>query len=261
MRRRFRAKAAGEQVDPRWYETFFEDDWLELAVDHDEELTRREVGFLADKLCLERGDRVLDLACGHGRHAVELAAQGMRVTGLDISEPSLTVAREEAARRDVDLDLLHLDMRYLEAESEFEAIYNFCSAFGYFPEQAEDQRLLESVRHALAPGGTFLMDTMNEGWLVRNFEPRARRELANGSVLSEARSYDRSRQRSSATWNLTRADGSRSELRHSMRIYTCPELCGMLGRAGLTVDGIWGGADGSPHGIDRRRSIVRARRP
>jgi len=255
-----RSSEKAPEVDPRWYETFFGRDFLELAADHDEQLTRAEVAFLEDKLRLERGARVLDLACGHGRHAVELAARGFRMTGLDISEPSIAVARERAARRGVDLDLMQLDMRDLELDSQFSAAYNFCSAFGYFPREEEDQRLLERVRLALAPGGSFLIDTMNDQWLVRNFEPHARRKLANGTVLTEERSYNASTRRSSAIWTLRRTDGSRSELRHSMRIYSCPELCGMLGQAGLTVDGIWGGADGSKHGVDKRRSIVRARK-
>lgn len=248
------------QVDPRWYETFFEDDWLELAVDHDERLTRAEVDFLVERLGLEPGSRVLDLACGQGRHAVELAARGFRVTGADISQPALTVARERAAACGVEVELVRLDMRALDAVSEFSAVCNFATAFGYYPHEKEDLEVLRRVARSLASGGGFLIDTMNRQWLARNFEPRARRTLENGTVVVEERNYDASTSRSSATWTLTRSDGARSELRHSMRIYTCAELCGMLAEAGLEVDGVWGGVDGAEHSIDRRRLIVRARK-
>ena len=260
LSRKLRARNAPE-VDPHWYETFFEDDWLELAVNHDERLTRAEVDFLVGKLHLEPGARVLDLACGHGRHAIELADRGLRVTGADISEQALAVARQRATQRGVDVDLTRLDMRDLDADSEFSAVCNFASAFGYYPREEDDREVLRRVARCLVPGGHFLIETMNAQWLTRNFEPRGRRALENGTVVVEERSYDTTTSRSSATWTLTRTDGTRSEMRHSMRIYTCPELCGMLAEAGLAVDGIWGGVDGADHGIDRRRLIVRARKP
>ncbi|MGI8946027.1 MAG: SAM-dependent methyltransferase [Thermoleophilaceae bacterium] len=249
------------EVDPRWYETFFEGDWLTLAVDHDAELTLAEVRFILEKLEPPAGGRVLDLACGHGRHAIELAAEGFRVTGLDISEPALAVARKHAAARGAELELLALDMRELDREGAFDAVYNVSSAFGYHPDEQEDLAVLEGVARALVPGGRFLIDTMNGLWLARNFEPRARRKLNDGTVVSEQRHFDAVAGRSSATWRLRRPDGSTNELQHSMRIYTCPELHSLLRQAGLEPDGVWGGVDGSPYGLDRRRMIVRARRP
>lgn len=64
------------EADPRWYETFFDRDWLTIAAGLHEQATRGEVDFLAEQLELEPGARVLDLACGKGRHAVELARAG-----------------------------------------------------------------------------------------------------------------------------------------------------------------------------------------
>jgi 2-polyprenyl-3-methyl-5-hydroxy-6-metoxy-1,4-benzoquinol methylase len=258
--RRLKARRPPE-VEPHWYETFFEEAWVELAVGHDEELTRAEVDFIVDRLHLQPGARVLDLACGHGRHATELAGRGFRVTGADISQSVLNVARERAGARGLDARWLALDMRDLDARSEFDGVFNFASAFGYYPREEDDRQVLERVARSLVPGGRFLMETMNAQWLLRNFTPRAERTLESGTHVLEERSYDKETSRSSATWILTRPDGSKSEMRHSMRVYTSPELCGMLGDAGLGVDGIWGGVDGSEHTVDRRRLLIRARKP
>jgi 2-polyprenyl-3-methyl-5-hydroxy-6-metoxy-1,4-benzoquinol methylase len=262
VRRSRRLKARRPpQVDPHWYETFFEGDWLELAVGHDEHLTRVEVDFFVRQLGLNPGARILDLACGHGRHATELASRGFQVTGADISRPALEIARRRASEIGVAVEWLALDMRDLHVTSEFDAVCNFASAFGYYPREEDDRQVLERVARSLVPGGGFLIETMNAQWLVRNFSPRDERTLETGTHVLEERSYDPATSRSSATWTLTRTDGSHSEMRHSMRVYTCPELCGMLGDVGLQVDGIWGGVDGKAHSVDRRRLVVRARKP
>ena len=249
------------EADPRWYETFFDRDWLAIAVGQDDEHNRAEVAFFVDRLGLEPRARVLDLACGHGRHAVELAARGFRVTGIDISEPSLAIARERAAERHAEIELAQLDMRELASESEYDAVLNLHSAFGYFPSGEEDLHVLERIACGLVRGGHFLIDTINGLWLARNFQPRGWRTLEDGTVMTEDRAYDPITGRSSAVWTLIRTDGSRSELRHSVRVYTCPELCRMLGQVGLEADGVWGGVDGSEYGLDARRLIVRARKP
>jgi SAM-dependent methyltransferase len=65
-----------EAVDPRWFEGFFGEDWLRIALTLDDERTERQIDFVVEKLDLEPGARILDLACGHGRHSVRLAERG-----------------------------------------------------------------------------------------------------------------------------------------------------------------------------------------
>ena len=248
-------------VDPQWYESFFGHEWLELAGQPDEQKNRADVDFLVDKLELDRGARVLDMACGQGRHALELAARGFRVTGLDISEPSLAVARDRAVARGVDVELVHLDMRSLAAEQEFDAVFNFHSSFGFFATEEEDLRVVERGARALRPGGRLLIDTISDLWLARHGQPRGWRTLEDETIVIEDREFDPGSRRSSAIWTLIRPDGSRSELRHSMRVYSCPELLRLLTQAGLEPDGVWGDADGSYYSIDSRRLIVLGRKP
>jgi SAM-dependent methyltransferase len=247
------------EVDPRWYEGFFGEDYLAVAP-RDPERTAREVDFVFEHLGLEPQARVLDLACGHGRHAVELARRGIHVTGLDLSEPSLAQAREAAAAAGVELELVHGDMRDLPWEGEFDAVLNLFTAFGYFAEQADDERVLVQVERALRPGGSFLLDVVSLYVLARDFRPRHWEELEDGRTMLHARDYDQLTGRSAVTWTFVDPGGERSELRHSLRIYTLPELGGMLERAGLPIAATWGGFDGEPYGFETRRLIVHARR-
>lgn len=250
-----------QPVDPRWYESFFGEDWLALATAVPEERTRAQVDFVLEALAPKPDAAVLDLACGHGRHAIELARRGYRVTGIDISQPSLVVARERAGAAGVEVLFTDSDMRRIPFQDYFDAVINMYTAFGYLESDAEDQKVLDAVARALVPGGAFLIDTINPGGLAKTFTPRSWEALADGTLLLEDRTFDAASGRSLATWTFIHPDGSRSSQAHTLRCYTLVELAAMLGRAGLAVERAWGDFDGSECGIASRRLIVLARKP
>lgn len=246
------------EADPRWYESFFDDDWLVIALGHDDQRTPEQVDAIVERLGLEPGARVLDVACGHGRHALRLAQRGLRVTGIDASESSLAHARLAAADAGVEIEYVQGDMRELPWADEFDAAINLYTAFGYFAEESEDERALQAVARALRPDGSFLIDTFNPTALVKGFRPQGWSDLADGRVLLESREYDVRTGRSNAVWTLVGDD--RRELRHSVRAYTYPELAAMLLRAGLEPVADWGGFDGAEFSIDTWRMQILARR-
>ena len=248
-------------IDPDWYEGFFDRDWLDaLAPDlAGGERTEREVAFVTEHLALEPGARILDLACGHGRHSLALARLGYAVTGVDLSEPSLARAHEASAAEGLEVRWVHSDMRELPFEAEFDAVVNLWSAFGYFPEQADDERVLATIARALRPGGAFLLEQINPLRLLRTFRERYWEELEGGGIMLEDRRYDIAAGRTEAFWTILRADGSRAELAHSLRLYTPAELFAMMERAGLHVAETWGSWDGDALELDSRRLIVLAR--
>ena len=242
-------------VDPRWYESFFEsDDWLEIATTRDPERTELEVRFLADRIPARA--RVLDLACGTGRVAIPLAGRGYAVSGLDISDRVLQVARHEAP----ELDLRRGDMRELPWDSgSFDAVVNIWTAFGYFPTQAEDERVLAEVARVLVPGGLFVIDTVNPAALARLFQPRSWSELENGTLFLERREYDLRTGRVQAHWSFV-DDRGRRDLSFDHRVYTIAEYGELFERAGLRVNDVYGGFDGSAASIDLMRAVIVAQR-
>jgi SAM-dependent methyltransferase len=165
------------EVDPRWYERFFEDDWLRVALATPEEAADKAVGFLDHHLGVDRGARILDLACGHGRHTIRLAKLGYRVTGVDLSATSLELARARAAEAGVDVDFRQGDMREIDFDAEFDAVVNLFTSFGYFDDEADDRRVLERVARSLKPGGVFVIDVISLLAIARSFQPRHWDEL------------------------------------------------------------------------------------
>ncbi len=246
---------AVDPVDPRWYESFFEgDDWLLLATTRDPERTELEVEFVASQI--PAGARVLDVPCGTGRIAVPLAGRGFLVSGLDISETVLAHARAAGP----ELDFRQGDMRELPwPDGSFDAVLNLWTAFGYFDSQEEDERVLAEVARVLAPGGVFVLDTVNQTALLRGFRPQAFEDL-DGTILLQEHAYDAIAGRSQARWTFLR-DGRRSELSFDHRVYTTPEYVAMLGRAGLQPSAFFGGFDGQELGWDTWRQIIVSGKP
>ena len=95
---------------------------------------------------------MLDLACGWGRIAVPLAQRGYRVTGIDLSETFVTMARESARAAGLDIDFRQGDMREIPFVGEFDAVIMMWTAFGVLESDEEDEKVLHAVARALRPG-------------------------------------------------------------------------------------------------------------
>jgi 2-polyprenyl-3-methyl-5-hydroxy-6-metoxy-1,4-benzoquinol methylase len=246
-------------VDPNWFDGFFEQEWLnEIALHLPDEGTQTQVDFVVERLGLDAGARVLDVACGHGRHSLELARRGFRVTGVDLSPRSLELARKAAKGESLDVEFVERDARELDFDAEFDAAINlFTSVIGYFEDDADTQKVLNAVARALVPGGSFLVDTVNAFALGRRYQEAMWEELESGGVMLHRGSFDLLKGRNEVTWTFIREDGSRSELTHSLRVYAPHELARMFDAAGLTVVGSWGGFDGQELGFDTWRLILR----
>ena len=249
------------EVPKDWYDGFFEDDWLdEIALHADDEWTDRQTSFLVEELELEPGERVLDLACGHGRVALPLAERGLEVTGVDLSPRSLELARAAAEGQGLHVAFVQSDMREIDFVGEFDAAYNVYTSFGYFEEDGENQRVLDAVARALRPGGRFLIDVINPTGLAVRFQSRMWDELDSGATFLQEHEFDVIGGRNKAVWTFLHPDGTRRELAHSLRVYAPWELVRMLRNAGLEVTGSWGNFDGDHLELSSRRLILRADR-
>jgi len=200
-------------VRPDWYEGFFEGHWLEeIALRIPKERTAEQVKFLVAKLGLDDGARVLDLACGHGLCALELARRGYRVTGLDLSPRSLQLAREAAESEGLHVEWVQADMRDIPADTLFDAIASVFTSFGFFREEDENQRVLDGVARALVPGGAFLIDVVNLLGLVRRYRDRGWEER-DGVFQLNQHEFDFLGGRNHGRWTFIRQTWDQSQTR------------------------------------------------
>jgi SAM-dependent methyltransferase len=250
--------------DKPWYDGFFERDyfdiWLGGPVDRvlPPQRTVAEVDFIQRTLGLAPGSRILDLCCGHGRHALLLAERGYSVTGVDFSDRALRLARRRARRAGSSVRWLKRDMRRIAFHEEFDAVTNVFTAFGYFEPDREDEEVLRRVTAALKPSGRFLIDHINREYLMRSHQAHRWRQASDGTLVVEDVSMDLLAGRSRIQWFAVTPDGSRRHGRVDFRVYTLREFVGMLERAGLCFRRVWGGFDGQEYSLDSRRMIVLA---
>jgi SAM-dependent methyltransferase len=248
--------------DEPWYESFFGQDYLDVyGYSFTQERAETESAFAIRTLGLSPGDEVLDLCCGQGRHAVEVAKHGCMVTALDLSEGYLLLAEEAAREAGVTLEAVHADMREIPFTDRYGAVINMFSSFGYLESEAEDARVLSAIRRALKPGGVALLDLLNRDWVIANYETEDSHTDADGTLYFEHRQLDLETSRNHVTFTVVAPDGTRREVGgHHIRLYTLREVRGMLEDAGLRYEGVHGGYEDEPYGIDTRRMIVIARR-
>ncbi|MDQ4149543.1 MAG: class I SAM-dependent methyltransferase [Actinomycetota bacterium] len=245
-----------------WYKSFFGQPWLDnFLLQIPPRHTAREVDGVIERLELTGGARVLDLACGYGRHSLELAGRGFRVTGLDLSEPSLAIARKKSEEAGVAVDFVHSDMREIPFVEEMDAVINMYSSFGFLETEAEDELVLAAVARCLKPGGRFLLDTSSALYLFRNYKPQVWVELADGTILLERQIYDVRSGRTETTWRFLSTSGEEHRLYFSMRAYTLPELVNMLRRAGMEPHAVFGSLDGEEYDLDSPRLVLVAAKP
>lgn len=246
--------------DTEWPVTFFDDEYLriyrpQLTADR----TSAEADFILAALDLAGGATVLDLACGHGRHAIEIARRGFRVTGVDLSERYLSLAAADAERAGVKVEWQARDMRALDFENAFEGAYSFFTSFGYYGED-ENEAVLARLARALMPGGRLLLDVMNRDRLLTEPPGRTWTQRTDGALLMEEVSLDPRTSRVTSRQTLIEpATGPRPVKEFTVRVFTCAELEAMLRRSGFEVERVWGGADGSAYDSASRRLVMLAR--
>jgi SAM-dependent methyltransferase len=244
-------------TDARWYKAFFGEDYLHIyepVLTPDR--TQREVDGIVNLLALPQGSSILDLCCGHGRHAIPLAQRGFQVTGQDLSEVFLREAEKEAQAQSVHVQWLHGDMRNIPFENEFDAVINIFTAFGYLEDQGEDQKVLQQVSKVLKPGGLFLLETIHREGLMRHYASQGISHYPEGLIVLEERRFDLLTSRNEVNVTMLFSDGQRREYSHSLRVYTLTELAQMLAMAGLEVKAYPGAWDGSALTIGSFRLIL-----
>lgn len=158
-----------------WFDQWFDSPYYHILYKHrDYEEAKEFLDTLINYFRIKPNHKVLDLACGKGRHSIYLNEKGFDVVGVDLSEQNITHARQfENDRLKFDIH----DMREVYAENEFDFVLNMFTSFGYFDSEKENEQAIRSAAKSLKPGGSLLIDFLNPYRVINNLVPEEKKTV------------------------------------------------------------------------------------
>ncbi len=230
-----------------WYDNYFQGVALDFWNSAVNPLAAQESKFLKQVLGARKGARLLDVPCGNGRHAVELAAMGCRVIGVDFSKEQIGIAKAAAKKRGVSVDWIVADKRTLKWEREFDGAICCGNSFGYLDDEGMEQ-FVAGVARALKPKARFVIDTaMAAESIIPNLDQSWWMETGSVTVMI-ANHYEADQSRLHTTLRFLK-DGKEEVREIFHRVYTVAEIRKLLAGHGIHVTSLYADIDKKPYAL------------
>lgn len=203
---------------------------------------------------MEKGEKVLDLCCGPGRHAIELARAGLNVTAVDITPSYIETAAGKAENEKLSAEFLVGDMRTFVKENYFDHAILMYTSLGYFEDNSQNQLVLNNIFNSLKQKGSLVIDVVGREILKPIFRERDE-YIQDGITYIEERKVN-------SEWNwienkwTTIVKGVKEEYRLSHWLYSAEDLTRMIKEAGFNSSTVCGSLKGLPYDDNAERLIA-----
>lgn len=226
----------------QWYETLFENYANKYDKEDFTQGTLGECDFIEAEIAGDKSLKIVDIGCGTGRHAIELAKRGYTITGIDLSESQLARARQKAQAANVTIDLQRHDARNLPFDNEFDLAIMLCE--GGFPLMETDEMNFEILKNAaksLKSPGKLIFTTLNGLFPIFNsIEDFCASPTKDGTATYKNNTFDIMTFRDHNITSLEDDDGKTIELECNERYYIPSEITWLLKSLGFTKIDIYG---------------------
>ncbi len=251
---------AQSEVAP-WYAKVFDETYLVQLRHRSREGILGEIDGIIGLLSLPKGSDILDVACGDGTHANELALRGYSVVGMDLSPVMIQEARRRAALEETGARFVLGDMRGLVARRRFDGILCLGTSFGYFDDPS-NVRLLKAMASALRPGGRLILELLNRDYVAAQQPVKTWYQLDDVIYLEET-GFDPLTSRLHVERQLGMPDGGQRVDRFDLRIYSPHELRNLMVAMGLEVIGVYTSLAGFHPliGVTSRKMVLVSQKP
>jgi D-alanine-D-alanine ligase len=221
-----------------WWRTLFNAVYLKTDGDvvEDNQNTVRDVDLLVSATGITPDDHVLDLCCGQGRHAMELASRGFsHVSGVDRSRYLVRLAKKRSNDRGLRVSFHEGDARRFRIpQTKYDCVAVMGNSFGYFELERDDNAVLSRIRQSLKPGGVVALDLVDGAWLAANFEPRSWEWIDEDQFVCRERALAQDGQRLVCREVVTHAErGVIADQFYAERLFSFPAIERMLSEAGF----------------------------
>jgi SAM-dependent methyltransferase len=231
-----------------WFESWFGEEYVALYPHRDAADAEAAVSLIERHLPANPSARVLDLACGGGRHA-RLLSHRWTTIGLDLSPVLLNYARKQAP----NAHFVRGDMRVIPfADASFDVVVNLFTSFGYFADDTSHQRVIGEVARVMRRSGTFVLDFLNTEHIRERLVPYDERNIG-GSIVEQRREI--SEDGRYVIKRICIRDQSR-EYTERVRLFDKNELTSMMKQWGFAIENVFGSYAGEPFSDDSPRVII-----
>lgn len=258
-----------KHLRPDWWRRIFNSMYLRTDADvvEDKQVTKNEVEIFTSILNAPKESAILDLACGQGRHSIELAKQGFsNITGLDRSHYLIRKAKSVTQQEGLKITFKEGDARKLPFPPDtFDVVMILGNSFGYFESNEDDMMILKEVFRVLKPEGRFLIDVADGSYLRNNYQPRSWEWIDKKYYVCRERSLAKDNERLISREIISHVEkGIIVDQFYAERLYTCDMLSDIFARAGynniIFHDSIEGVSERNQDlGMMARRIIMSAR--
>uniref|UniRef100_Q3AS64 Methyltransferase, putative n=1 Tax=Chlorobium chlorochromatii (strain CaD3) TaxID=340177 RepID=Q3AS64_CHLCH len=242
----------------QWFEAWFNHPlYMEVYRHRDHNEATQCIRTILQHTALEQATpattTVLDIACGAGRHAIELARRGYNVTGNDLSTTLLNEAAKAAKQEKLPLQLTNYDMRHVPTHQRYQLVVQLFTSFGYFDSKAEDGAVVQKVWELLHKNGWYVLDLLNPDYLAANFIAESQRQVGE-LTIKEKRTLEANRVRKELC--ILSPSGETLHFSEAVWLYSADEIVDILHNVGFHTTEIVGNYDGSTFNATSPRMML-----
>ena len=212
-----------------WFKNWFDSPYYHLLYSNRNALEAQEfIDYLLDFLQPPSQARMLDIACGRGRHAIYLAKKGFQVTGIDLSPQSIDLAKQEESE---NLDFYIADMRKIFRINYYDYVFNFFTSFGYFFKEDDHLKSIQSISKGLKPNGYVIIDFFNSHYVIDRLITSQIKEV-DGTTFHITKRIDEQFIRKEITFDN---HGTKESITERVRLFKLEDFQRMFSQSGLHI--------------------------
>lgn len=240
--------------EKEWFKEYFDSSYSQLILDSiTDEFTKIQISLLETLLDLKSSDKILDLFCGKGRHAIALSRKHYQITAIDLIPEYIQFIQKIAEAENLKIQSFIQDARNINFIDEFDKAYLMFTSFGYFTD-LENLQLLKLIRLSIKKFGLLLIDIENRDYILKHFIHEKWREKEFGYLLERHKFFPQtSRQHTKRL--LVMNDKTTKESFRDLRLYSAHEIINLAESAQFEMKQIVGDYDSRPFQVNSPRII------